>query len=96
MNLKQLLAQARDVLLTRMIRIQSGHSETCIALRSVVKFHFKLGLEHCHSDIFVALVDEEELQRVQRKQAFASVEDSLDESGSWLLPLFDGGNNQQF
>jgi hypothetical protein len=54
MSLKKLLDEAGDVLLTRMIRIHPGNSETCIALRSVVKFHFKLGTAYDDSDFFVA------------------------------------------
>ena len=54
MNLKKLLAQADDVLLTRMISIQPGGSETSIALRSVVKFHFKLGPEYDDTEFYVA------------------------------------------
>jgi hypothetical protein len=45
-NLKKLLVQANDVLLTRMSCVQPGGSETSVALRSVVKFHLKLGPEH--------------------------------------------------
>jgi hypothetical protein len=54
LNLKKLLDQAGDVLLTRMIRITLGNSETCIALRSVVKHHFKLGPECDDKDYLVA------------------------------------------
>jgi hypothetical protein len=55
LNLKKLLAQAGDVLLTRMIPIQRGGiSETSTALRSVVKFHFKLGPEFDDTDFYVA------------------------------------------
>jgi hypothetical protein len=36
MSLKKLLVEAEDVLLTKMIRIAPGNSETCIALRSAV------------------------------------------------------------
>ena len=43
MKLKKLLDEAGDVLLTRMISIQRGSTDTSIALREVVKFHFKLG-----------------------------------------------------
>jgi hypothetical protein len=50
LNLKKLLAQAGDVLPTRMIRTQLGTSETSIALRLAVKFHFKLGLEYDDTD----------------------------------------------
>jgi hypothetical protein len=46
MNLKKLLDQAGDVLLTRMIPINRGSTETIIALRSVVKFHFSLGTDY--------------------------------------------------
>jgi hypothetical protein len=54
MNLKKLLDEAGDVLLTRMIRIHPGNSETSIALRSVVKFHFKLGPAYDDKDLYVA------------------------------------------
>jgi hypothetical protein len=58
MNLRKLLDQAGDVLLTRMIPIKrgsGGSSETIIALRSVVKFHFNLGSDYDDTqDIFVA------------------------------------------
>jgi hypothetical protein len=46
MKLKKLLVQAGDVLLTRMIPINHGSTDTSIALRSVVKHHFKLGSEY--------------------------------------------------
>jgi hypothetical protein len=54
MNLKKLLFEADDLLLTRTIRIQPGGSETSVALRSVVKFHFKLGQEHDDKVFYVA------------------------------------------
>jgi hypothetical protein len=54
-NIKKLLAQAGDVVHTRMIPIQrDGISETSIALRSVVKFHFKLGPEYDNANFYVA------------------------------------------
>ena len=37
-----------------MIRITLGNSETCIALRSVVKFHFKLGPAYDDKNYLVA------------------------------------------
>jgi hypothetical protein len=37
-----------------MIPIQPGNSETCIALRFGVKFHFRLDPEHSDLDFFVA------------------------------------------
>jgi hypothetical protein len=47
--------KAVDVLLTRMIPIQrDGISETSIALRSLVKFHFKLGPEYYDANFYVA------------------------------------------
>jgi hypothetical protein len=52
--LKKLLCEAGDVLLTRMIRIRPGTSETIIALRSVVKLIFRLGPEYKDADIYVA------------------------------------------
>ncbi len=54
MNLKKLLVQADDVLLTRMICIQPSGSETSVALRSVVKFHLKLGPEDDDKLFYVA------------------------------------------
>ncbi len=52
--LKNLLCEAGDVLLTRMIRIRPGTSETIIALRSVVKLIFRLGPEYDDAYINVA------------------------------------------
>ncbi len=52
--LKKLLCEAGDVLLTRMIRIRPGISETIVALRSVVKLIFRLGPEYNDADIYVA------------------------------------------
>jgi hypothetical protein len=55
LKLKMLLDEAGDVLLTRMIPIKRGNnSETSIALRSVVKHHFKLGPEYDDTDFHVA------------------------------------------
>jgi hypothetical protein len=54
LNLKKPLAQAGDVLLTRMIPIKPGVSETSIALRSSAKFYFKLGPEFDDADFSVA------------------------------------------
>lgn len=55
MKLKKLLDEAGDVLLTRMISIQRGSTDTSIALPEVVKFHFKLGSDQDDSDVwFVA------------------------------------------
>ncbi len=52
--LKKLLCEAGDVLLTRMIRIRPGISETIVALRSVVKLIFRLGPEYNDANIYVA------------------------------------------
>ena len=52
MKLKKLLDEAGDVLLTRMISIQRGSTDTSIALREVVKFHFKLGSDQDDSDVW--------------------------------------------
>ena len=53
--LKKLLCEAGDVLLTRMIRIRPGTSETMIALnRSVVEFIFRLGPEYDDANIDIA------------------------------------------
>jgi hypothetical protein len=54
LNLKKLLAQAGDVLLTRMIPIKPGVSETSIALKSSIKFYFKLGPEYDDADFYLA------------------------------------------
>jgi hypothetical protein len=54
MNLRKLLDQAGDVLLTRMIHITVGNTDTCIALRSVVKFHFKVCPSYDDKNFFVA------------------------------------------
>jgi hypothetical protein len=54
LKLKTLLDEAGDVLLTRMISIKRASSETSIALRSVVKHHFKLGPEHDDTDFHIA------------------------------------------
>jgi hypothetical protein len=51
-QLKKLLDEAGDVLLTRMIPIQLGCTDNSIALRSVVKFHFKLGSDFDDSGVF--------------------------------------------
>ncbi len=54
MKLKKLFAEAGDVSQTRMIPVKPGASDTSVALRSLVKFLFKLGPE-CHNiDFFVA------------------------------------------
>jgi hypothetical protein len=54
LNLKELLDEAGDDLPARMIPIKPGVSKTSIALRSVVKFHFKLGTEHDDADFYIA------------------------------------------
>jgi hypothetical protein len=53
-NLKKLLDEAGDDLLTRMIPIKSGASDLSISLRSAVKLHFKLGPEDDGLDFYVA------------------------------------------
>jgi hypothetical protein len=57
-NLKKLLDQASDVLLTlltRMIPIKCGSNHTSVALRSAVKLHFKLGSRYDDKmELFIA------------------------------------------
>jgi hypothetical protein len=54
LKLKKLFAEAGDVSQTRMIPIKPGASDTSVALRSLVKFLFKLGPEYHNTDFFVA------------------------------------------
>ena len=53
LHVEKLLCEAGDVLLTRMIRIRPGTSQTIVALRSVVKLIFRLGPEYNDADIAV-------------------------------------------
>ncbi len=53
MKLK-LFADAGNVLQTRMIPVKPGASDTSVALRSLVKFVFKLVPEHDNTDFHVA------------------------------------------
>jgi hypothetical protein len=54
LELKKLFAEAGHVSQTRMIPIKPGASDTTVALRSLVKFLFKLGPEYHNTDFYVA------------------------------------------
>jgi hypothetical protein len=54
LKLKKLFAEAERVSQMRMIPVKHGASDTNVALRSLVKFLFKLGPEHDNADFHVA------------------------------------------
>ena len=102
MNPRKLLDQAGDVRLTRMIHITVGNTDTCIALRSVVKFHFKLGTAYDDSDFFVAahhwapslIKRNYEGSKGNRPSRQFKTLLTRAEAGSYDCTI--GGNNQQF
>jgi hypothetical protein len=54
LKLKKVFAEAERVLQMRMIPIKHGASHANVALRSLVKFLFKLGPEHDNADFYMA------------------------------------------